>query len=30
IIWTLSRSAINQYRYNYDSTKLISYVKMAL
>ncbi|TXW23672.1 toxin, partial [Enterococcus faecalis] len=26
----LARSAINQYRYNYDSTKLISYVKMAL
>ncbi|MGJ0944350.1 ImmA/IrrE family metallo-endopeptidase, partial [Enterococcus faecalis] len=25
-----ARSAINQYRYNYDSTKLISYVKMVL
>ena len=26
----LARSAINQYRYNYNSTKLISYIKMCL
>ena len=25
----LARSAINQYRYNYNSTKLISYIKCA-